>query len=161
MLIIGAGQYGMVAKETAETTGCFGKIDFLDDNNPVAIGKISELEKFVEKYQNAFVAVGNSEVRLDLIEKAERVGFEIATIVSPKAYVAKSARLMRGTIVEPCAVVQANTTIDVGCIISSGAVVNHNANLGVGCHIDCNATVAARAEVPSKTKVESGKVYRE
>ena len=160
LLIIGAGQYGAVAKETAETTGRFENIAFLDDNNRVAIGKTAELEKFVQEYGNVFVAVGTPELRLEWIKKAEKLGYEMITLIAPKAYVSPSARLMRGTIVEPCAVVQANTMVGVGCIISSGAVVNHNANLGEGCHIDCNATVVARANVPSKTKVESGTVYR-
>ena len=31
LLIIGAGQYGMVAKEIAESMKCFEKIDFVDD----------------------------------------------------------------------------------------------------------------------------------
>ena len=33
LLIIGAGQYGMVAKEIAESMRCFDKIDFLDDKS--------------------------------------------------------------------------------------------------------------------------------
>lgn len=40
LLILGAGQYGDVAKEMAEAMGCFGKIDFLDDNNELVIGKM-------------------------------------------------------------------------------------------------------------------------
>jgi hypothetical protein len=33
LLILGAGQYGMVAKEIAEATGDYTAIAFLDDNN--------------------------------------------------------------------------------------------------------------------------------
>lgn len=161
LLIIGAGQYGAVASETAEAMGCFSKISFLDDHNPMAIGRISELETFVQEYANIFVAIGNPEIRLEWIEKAEKIGYGIATLISTKAYISPSARLLKGSIVEPCAVIQSNATVGLGCIISSGAVINHNAIIGRGCHIDCNATVAARMEVPLKTKVESGKVYRE
>ena len=160
LLIIGAGQYGAVAKETAEATGCFSKINFLDDSNPVAIGRTSELTTFVQEYANLFVAIGNPEIRLEWIEKAEKTGYEIVTLISPKAYVSPSARLMTGTIVEPCAVIQSNTVVEKGCLISSGAVINHNATIGQGCHIDCNATVSARSNVPPKTKVECGKVYK-
>lgn len=31
LLIIGAGIYGLVAKEIAESMGCFRRIDFVDD----------------------------------------------------------------------------------------------------------------------------------
>lgn len=37
LLILGAGQYGYVAKEVAESMGHFEKITFLDDNNERAI----------------------------------------------------------------------------------------------------------------------------
>ena len=40
LLIIGAGQYGMVAKEIAESMKCFEKIDFVDDVYPSAVGKM-------------------------------------------------------------------------------------------------------------------------
>ena len=160
LLIIGAGQYGLVASETAEDMACFSQISFLDDNNPVAVGKLSDLESFVQEYTNVFVAIGNPDFRLEWIEKAERVGYEIATLISPKAYIAPSARILKGSIVEPCAVIQSNATVGLGCIISSGAVINHNTIVRQGCHIDCNATVAASMEVPLKTKVECGEVYK-
>lgn len=46
LLILGAGQYGMVAKEVAESMNCFDKIDFLDDKNPIAVGKLCEYGGF-------------------------------------------------------------------------------------------------------------------
>ena len=62
LLIIGAGQYGMVAKEIAESMGCFDQIDFVDDVNEIAICKISEIESLVHEYDSAVVAIGNSEL---------------------------------------------------------------------------------------------------
>ena len=48
LLIIGAGEYGQVIKEIAELNG-FEKIEFLDDKNPIAIGKINQLETIQKK----------------------------------------------------------------------------------------------------------------
>ena len=42
LLIIGAGQYGFVAKETAEAIGCFDVISFIDNNSSLAIGKTED-----------------------------------------------------------------------------------------------------------------------
>ena len=39
LLIIGAGDYGQIAYEIAEAMERFEKIDFLDDNSELAIGK--------------------------------------------------------------------------------------------------------------------------
>ncbi len=43
LLIIGAGQYGMVAKEIAESMGCFDRIDFVDDVSDTAVGKMRNM----------------------------------------------------------------------------------------------------------------------
>ena len=57
LLTIGAGGYGRLVKEIAELTG-FSKPDFLDDNSPLAVGKIDELEKIEDKYDGSIVAIG-------------------------------------------------------------------------------------------------------
>jgi len=49
LLIIGAGGHGFVIKEIAESCK-YDRIDFLDDKNPVAIGRISNLDKFAKEY---------------------------------------------------------------------------------------------------------------
>ena len=51
LLIIGAGQYGMLTKELAESLNFYDKIDFLDDNNPIAIGKINDYDKFFNAFR--------------------------------------------------------------------------------------------------------------
>lgn len=159
LLIVGAGQYGMVAKETAESMNCFEQIDFLDDNNPIAVEKISQYEEFVKDYKYAIVAIGNSAFRLELTEKLKNSGYTIATIISPLAYVSKSAVINEGCIVEAMSVVNTESVIGKCSFISAGAVVNHNSVIGEGCHIDCHATVKSNATVEAKTKVEYSQVY--
>lgn len=160
LLILGAGQFGLMVKELAESMNCFDKIDFLDDNSEIAVGKLNDYEKLVCDYHYAVVAIGNPDIRLSWIHKLEESCFYIAIIVSPMAYIAPSAQLMKGSIIEPMAVVQANSTVAIGSIISSGAVVRHNAFVGDGCHIDCNAVVMSGSIVLAKTKVEVGSVYK-
>lgn len=94
LLILGAGQYGQVAKEIAEDIGYFEKISFLDDRcgenlerNDLIIGNLSDYEKFVTEYSYAFVAIGSAELRLEYIKKLQDECFKVATLVSPKAYV--------------------------------------------------------------------------
>lgn len=159
LLIIGAGQYGMVAKETAEAMNCFDKVSFLDDNDPIAIGKIAEYESFVNEYGQAIVAIGNSALRIELTEKLRSAGYKIATVISPLAYVSKSAVINEGCIVEAMAVVNTESVIGKCSFISAGAVVNHNSVVEEGCHIDCHATIRSNVTVESKVKVEYGQVY--
>ena len=69
LLIIGAGQYGMVVKEIALTTGRFDKIDFLDDNNAVAIDGTNNISKWVSEYKIAIVAIGKADVSYILMSE--------------------------------------------------------------------------------------------
>ena len=53
LLILGAGQYGLVAREIALSMRCFEKIDFLDDKSELAIGRLEDYEKYTAGYSCA------------------------------------------------------------------------------------------------------------
>lgn len=159
LLILGAGQYGMVAKEIAESMECFEKIDFLDDNSEIAIDKLENYEMYSQEYSYAIVAIGNADIRLEYIQKLEEALFKIAILVSLMAYVAPSAQLMKGTIVEPMAVVNANAVVAIGVIICAGAIVNHNAAVGDGCLLQCGSIVAACTLMKMKNTLGYNEVY--
>ena len=157
LLIIGAGQYGMVVKEIAGSLG-YDRIDFLDDNKPIAVGGINEYNSFTDRYASAVVAIDNAEMRLELISKLTAAGYELPVLIHKKAYVSPSAKIGVGTVIEPMAVVNTDTVIGVGCIISAGAIINHNCIIEDGCHIDCGTVVGARAVVKSKTNTKYGEI---
>ena len=158
LLILGAGQYGQVVREIANSTGRFEKIAFLDDNNQEAIGKLEDYKNLLDQFSFAVVAIGNPQVRLTWLDRLKRFGYELPVLVHPMAYVSSSAKLEEGTIVEPMAVVQSGAVVRTGGIVCAGAVVNHNATVEQGCQIDCNAVIAANAVVPAQTKVLCGSV---
>lgn len=160
LLILGAGQYGQIVLETAEAMGCFDRIHFLDDQNPIAIGVLENYKKYYPEYECAFVAMGNPQLRLGWIEKLETVGYEVSCLIHPKAYVSKTATLTKGVIAEPMAVVQAGAIVETGGLLCAGCVVNHNSVVQKGCQIDCNAVVPARVVVPEMTKVPCGTVFQ-
>lgn len=166
LLIVGAGIYGVVASEIAADMGCFEKIDFVDDerkttpNGIDVVGTTRDINKLEMKYSNIIVAIGNSKVRLLLLNKIKNeMHYRIVSLVSPKAYISPSAQIMSGCIIEPMAVVHTGCVISVGCIISAGAVVNHASMCCDGVHVDCNATVEGYCFVPAGTLVKSGEVY--
>lgn len=159
LLILGAGQYGCVVRETAEAMGCFEKIAFLDDNSPLAMDKLAAYEAFVREYGCAFVAMGNPALRLQWLEKLELAGYELPALIHPRACVSPSATLGKAVIVEPMAVVNAEAVVETGGLLCAGCVVNHNAHIMPVCQIDCGAVVASNATVPEGTKVPSGTVF--
>lgn len=50
LLIIGAEGHGRVVAEVAEAAGEYEVIDFVDDNIPEAVGRITDLEVLHERY---------------------------------------------------------------------------------------------------------------
>ena len=158
LLIIGAGQYGFVARDVALSTGAFSVIDFADDASEFAKYKISEAKNLSEEYGSIVVAIGNSEVRRRITEEFKSAGFKVATLVSSRAWVSPGATVSEGCIVEPMAVINNEAQLGRGTFVCAGAVVNHNAAVGDFCHLDCNCTVAARACVPDFAKVFMGQV---
>lgn len=160
LLILGAGQYGQVVRETAEAMGTFEKIRFLDDNNPNAVGKLADYARFQKDYGCVFVAMGNPTLRVQWLERLETVGFQLPVLIHPKAYVSPSAVIGCGTIVEPMTVVNTGAVVEKGTLLCAGCIVNHNAHIASCCQIDCGAVITAGAYVPDCTKVPSGTVYQ-
>jgi len=160
LLILGAGQYGMVTKEVAESMNCFDKIAFLDDNNPIAIGKIVDYKDFVSEYECAVVAIGNPEIRMKFLKQLEEVGYDIPILIHSRAYVSQSAKIGAGTIIEPMAVVHTEVHVGKDCLISAGAILNHNSVINEGTHINCGSIVNARIVVERNTRTECGVVLK-
>lgn len=155
LLILGAGQYGLVAKEVAEAMGCFTQIDFLDDHNDVAIGKLNDIENM--EYDAAFVAIGNPAVRLQYLDRIKRA----ATLIHPRAFVSPSAKISEGCIVEAGAVICSDAMVGKGTIVMANAVVGHNATVGECCQLKYNCTIPENCVVPDKTKIDCNVVYRD
>ena len=167
LLLIGGGCCGLAAKEIAEDMGCFEKISFLDDNvkkmpdGSKILGTVEDLENFAAEYSNVFVAIGNPEIKLNLLKRIkDTTTYRIATLISPKAYISPTAQIMQGSIVEAMAVVNTGSVIAEGCIIGAGSVVNHCSMCCAGVHMECNATVADKTIVPAGTDIGSGTVFK-
>lgn len=163
LVILGAGQYGQVVRETAEALGY--TVVFLDDKPPadtaadpaLVKGTIPDWPKFDGVF---FVAIGKIKDRMPLIDKLVASGKELATLIHPRSYVSPSASIGCGSIVEPMAVVNAGVVIGKGVMVCAGAVVNHNAIIGDGCQIDANTTVPSGETAPARTKVSEGTIWK-
>ena len=163
----GAGISGVVAKEIAESMGCFEKIDFVDDENKIAldgkkvIGSTEKLESLVVGYSYVYVANEDAEKKLEMIKKIhEEIPCNIVSLVSPKAHVSPSAQIGMNCLVEPMAVVHTNSVLMDGCVIAVGAVVNPFSLCCAGVCLNSNAVVETKTIVPSGTVVKCCEVYK-
>ena len=160
LLIIGAGGHGKVVKEVAQAVCQFEKIDFVDDNSELAIGKIADLHRLRETYDAAFPAIGNNKVRREVLTTLQKQAYYLPILVHPTAYVSASAEILPGTVVEPKAIVNANTKVAQGCIVSVGAIVDHDVVVEQCAHVNAGAICKAGSVIPAELKLEAGQVVK-
>ena len=167
LIIIGAGMYGLLVKEIADSMGCYESISFADDNLDMTnhgdkvFLKLKDIKHLNDSSAFFIVAIGNSKVRRSILDSLIECGANVETLISPYAYVSPSATVGEGCIIEPMAVLNTDVVLGSGCIVSAGAVLNHACVCERCVHIDCNATVSGYSRVPEMTKVDCGKVFRE
>lgn len=159
LLILGAGGHGRVAKETAEAMRYFNRIDFLDDESELAIGKCNDFNQYRNEYKYAFIAVGNNEQRMKFFEELSEACFILPVLVHPTAYVSPLANIESGSIICAKAVVNTHSIVKRCCIISIGALVDHDSFVGEYVHINSGAIIKAGSSVEKLKKIDAGIVY--
>ncbi len=160
LIIIGAGGYGQTVADVAQQLGRYEKIVFLDDNkvSDDVVGKCSDFEKFIADDTEIYPAFGNNEVRMSFLEKLEKAGANLPTIIHKTAFVSPRATVEKGSVVLPMAVVNTDVVVKKGCIINCGCVIDHGCVIENGTHICIGALVKAENRIPAFMKVEAGQV---
>ena len=159
LLILGSESYGMAAKEIAEAEGRFAKVVLFQDCREAATGTLADLPALAELYHFAAAAAESSAIRMRLIQRLRKEGFEIVTLIHPRAWVSPSATLGEGCIVEPMAVVGCEADLGTGTLVEAGSLVGHHSVVGSGCRLKPGSVVEADAIVPGETTLESGQVF--
>ena len=159
LLILGAGGFGQMVKETAIALG-YEKVMFLDDaaKDEDVIGMCCDYVLKHEDYQEAVAAFGNNKTRLFWTDKLLEEGYEVPSIVHPSAIVSPSAVLEPGCFIMQRAVVNTHTKIERAALINSGAVVDHDSCVCAGAHIGLGSVVKTNCTIESGRKVEAGEV---
>lgn len=159
LLILGAGGFGHMIQETARLLG-YEEVVFLDDavKGADAIGKCCDYKAFLNEYDTAVAALGDSGMRLYWTEKLMEAGYQVPAIIHPSAVVSPSAVIGNGSFIMQSAIVNTNTVVEHGVLVNSGAVVDHDSHVGCGAHIGLGSVVKANCVIPSRKKVEEGEV---
>ncbi|MBS5130624.1 MAG: phosphotransferase [Lachnospiraceae bacterium] len=159
LLILGAGGFGQMVKETALALG-YENVVFLDDAAKAedVIGMCCDYVLKHSEYPAAVAAFGNNKTRLFWTEKLLEEGYEVPVIIHPSAIVSPSAVLEPGCFIMQRAVVNTNTKIEKAVLINSGAVVDHDSVVEKGAHVGLGSVVKAHCTIKEGHKVEAGEV---
>ena len=164
LVIFGAGGHGKVSAECAIKMG-FTDIEFLDDcpkedkviGFPVT-GRFSDAERYQKDEASFFIAIGNNPLRLSLIEKYSEMGYEVVSLIHPKAVVSAFASIDDGVLIMPGAVINAGAQIGRGAIINTGVRIDHDCVIEDGVHISPGSVLCGTVSVGALTWICAGSV---
>ena len=165
LVIIGAGGHGRVIADIAQKLGVYKTISFLDDGDaketmglPI-IGRSSDVEKYTNT-ADIFVAIGNSAVRGEFIERLLAMGANVPTLIHPSAIIGACVEIgagtaiMAGTVINPC------SKLGKGCIVNTSSSIDHDCMIGDYVHIAVGAHLAGAVSVGKKTWIGAGATVR-
>lgn len=173
IVILGGGGHSKVLIETILACNNDIRIVLLDDKFTIdksvevlgfpiigKLGKIYEFD-FKEKYTNAVVAIGNSDLRIKWIKNIQENGYRVPSFIHPTAYISPSSSIESGTVVFAKAVVQSNVKIGKGAILNSNVIIEHDGIVGDGSHICPGVSIAGNVKVGNSSWIGIGSTIKE
>jgi len=150
LLIVGAGGHGRSVAEAVLEASTFTLAGFVDDGAPAlrqvwgysVLATTAELESCRRHADAAIVAIGNNQARERLQAQLTALGFQVATVIHPRAIVSPRALIGPGCALMAAAVVGTEARLGAGVIVNSGAVVDHHCVVEDFGHLGTNATMA-------------------
>jgi sugar O-acyltransferase (sialic acid O-acetyltransferase NeuD family) len=171
IIIIGNGGHANACVDVIESTGQYEIIGFIQRENDIdskpriykILGNDSDLPNIRKKISKAFIAVGqikSPQTRIKLFQKLRDLKFDLPTVISPNAYVSKTATIGRGTIIMHHVVINANAIIGDNCIINNKALVEHDVIIGDNCHISTGAILNGNCNIKNEVFIGSGTICK-
>ena len=167
LMILGAGGHGKVVAEVAKLSGKWDEIVFLDDNKNLitvndiqVVGSLNDFTKLKELYNNAFVALGDSVLRLKLIKKLLFYQIKVPVLVHPFSSISDRCVLGDGTVIMAGAVINCNVSIGRGCIVNTSSSVDHDCILKDGVHISPGAHIGGSVHIGKTSWIGIGSSVR-
>jgi acetyltransferase EpsM len=181
LVIWGASGHARVVADIVQKNGDFSIIGFLDNINSdrkgtdfcgkTILGGQEQLEHLQRQHiRHLFLGIGDCRVRLALATIVNEAGFELVTIIHPRATLAEDAALGRGTVIMAGAVVNpgsqvgenvivnTSSSVDHDCYIENGVHIGPGAHLGGGVSIGEGAWVGIGAIIKDKVRIGRGAV---
>jgi len=150
LLIVGAGGHGRSVAEAVLAAGQHRLVGFVDDAAPSlrhvwewpVLGTAADLARYRRHADVAIVAIGNNRLREELHRSLDAAGFELVTVIHPKAIVSPRAMIGAGSAIMAGAIVGTEAELGAGVIVNCGAVVDHHCRVEDFGHLGVNAGMA-------------------
>ena len=163
LLLFGAAEQGSVIIDSLLSDRSWVPLAFVDDrpgapeheNLPVfSADCLPELRHRGVRY--AHICIGEPGAKSRIAERLTRLGFEIVSIIHPRAMISASARLGSGVFIGPGVVIGPHAQIGDFCQINNNATLPHHVRLGCGVRIADGAHVAGGVEIGDRSYLGLG-----
>jgi UDP-perosamine 4-acetyltransferase len=163
IVIVGAGGHGKVVLDALLCQGRDRAIGFLDADpathgktvcgldvigGPNALGRLHK-----SGVRGVIVAIGNNRVRQQYAAEAIAGGFELVTVIHPRATIARSAAIGRGVFIAAGVVVCADAKLADNVIVNTSAVVDHECDIAAASHVAPAAVLTGRVRIGERAFV--------
>ncbi len=173
IILVGGGGHCHSVIDVVEQEGKFEIFGIVDDNPNLigkdilgyqVIGTREDLPHILQDCSNAIITIGQitpNSIRAKIFKDLKNLGFNLPTIISPFAYIAKSAIIGEGNIVMHQALINSNAKIGNNCIINTKALIEHDVVVEDNCHISTGAILNGGTVVKADTFFGSNAVTKQ
>ena len=152
--IIGAGGHAKVIADAILASGSDQLLGFFDDNPVLWRNTIFgfPISGPITGWQNHSVdslilAIGNNAARKKVFDQFKNIGAKFATVVHPRATLAKGVVLGEGVVIFANVVVNSDARIGPDCILNTACTVDHDCIIGAHAHLAPGVSVAGDVRV--------------
>lgn len=151
LVILGCGGHARSVADVALSLG-FLTLCFIDDNarpgeSIFGYPVLSSWELISPDEWFFFPAVGDNKKRKLQLEVLEKMGWQVATLISATATVGVNSIIGKGTFIGHHGHIGPSVKIGEGCIINSGAIIEHDVSVDEFTHVSVNSTVAGSVNI--------------
>ena len=172
VVIWGASGHALVVADILRLMGNYAIVGYLDSINAhrcgESFGGVSILggREHLEDIKrggvnNLALGVGDCKARLELVNVAMNLGFNLITAVHPSATVSTSACIGAGSVLCAGSVVNPEARLGQAVIVNTCASVDHECVIEDGVHISPGAHLAGKVTVGRGTTLGVGSVARD
>lgn len=165
VVLIGAGGHSKVIQDIVRMQKDYVLYAVLDDtivektiSNGVIFANTEMLHDLKKDDVFFFIAIGNNNIRKNLVERFGIEKERYVTLIHPNAVVSDNATIKNGSVVMANATINSGAKIGYHSIINTNAVIEHDNYLGSYVHISPGAVLAGTVSVESGTHIGAGAV---
>lgn len=109
----------------------------------------------------AVIAIGEPTVRIELLEKLDLSGIQLATLIDDSAVISETASIGAGAIIYPGCFVSSRATIGRNVAIIAGSTIGHDTVFGDNCVISGQVNVGGGCTIGGESYIGMGSQIKE